>query len=233
MISGIRFNSLSPKFHFLLAFLLFYLALQFSILSAGIASYQKVTYKTEDGVVIEGSFFKGKKARAVVFAHGAVFNKESWYPLAEHLQKKGIASISIDFRGYGNSDAGKSRELYHDILGAVSYLEKKGFDHIALVGGSMGAAAVLRALGHKENPRIDKVVLLAPAGGEAIRSHTIKKLFIVTEKDRLYQKVHSLYTASSEPKEFKVYPGSTHAQHIFKTDSGTDLTNFIVHFLRD
>ena len=229
----IRLNALILKIHFLLALLFPYFSLQLSPSSAAVNNYQKVTFKTEDGAVIEGSFFKAKKTRAVVFAHGAVFSKESWYPLAERLQKKGIASVAIDFRGYGNSTPGRSKELYYDILGAVDYLEKRGFEHIALVGGSMGGAAILGALGHKVNPRIDKVIILAPAGGEAIRSHTIKKLFIVAEKDRFYSRVHTLYTASSEPKELKVYPGSAHAQHIFKTESGDELTNFIIHFLRD
>jgi len=233
MQSEVQFNSLLPKFLFLLTFLLFYLTLQFSISSAGVDNYQKVTFKTEDGAVIDGAFFEGKKTRAVVFAHGAVFNKESWYPLAERLQKQGITSLAIDFRGYGNSKPGKSRELYYDILGAVDYLEKNGFDHIALVGGSMGGAAILRALGHRISSRIDKTVLLAPAGGGAISNKVIKKLFIVTEKGRFYSGVHDLYKASSGPKEIKIYPGSAHAQHIFKTESGADLANFIIQFLHD
>ena len=228
-----QLNLQIPKFYFLLALLLLCLNFQLLLSSAAVNNYQKVTFKTEDEAVIEGSFFEGKKARAVVFAHGAVFSKEGWYPLAERLQKQGIASVAIDFRGYGNSKPGKSSELYYDILGAVDFLEKKGFEHIALVGGSMGGSAILRALGHKVDSRIDKVVLLAPAGGEVIKSHTIKKLFVVAEKDRFYSRVHTLYTASSEPKELKVYPGSAHAQHIFKTESGADLTNLIIYFLHD
>jgi len=229
----IQFNSLIPKFHFLLVHLFPFFIIQLSLPSAGVTNYQKVTFKTEDGAIIEGSFFESKKTRAVVFAHGAVFSKESWYPLAERLQKVGITSISIDFRGYGNSTPGRSKELYYDISGAVDFLEKKGFEQIALVGGSMGGTAILRALGRKVNPRIDKVALLAPAGGEAIKSRTIKKLFVVAEKDRFYSGVHTLYTASSEPKELKLYAGSAHAQHIFKTEYGADLANFIIYFLHD
>lgn len=127
----------------------------------------------------------------------------------------------------------RGQGLYCDISGAVDFLEKKGFEQIALVGGSMGGTAILRALGRKVNPRIDKVALLAPAGGEAIKSRTIKKLFVVAEKDRFYSGVHTLYTASSEPKELKLYAGSAHAQHIFKTEYGADLANFIIYFLHD
>jgi pimeloyl-ACP methyl ester carboxylesterase len=146
---------------------------------------------------------------------------------------EGISSLAINFRGYGNSMPGKSKEVYYDVLGAVDYLEERGIEHIALVGGSMGGAAILRALAHKVNVRIDKVVLLAPAGGEAIKSNTIKKLFIVSKGDKRYPRVHTLYTASSEPKELKVYPDTSHAQHIFKTEAEVDLTNLIINFFKD
>jgi alpha-beta hydrolase superfamily lysophospholipase len=197
------------------------------------SNYQKVTFETEDGARIECSFFEARKIQAVVFAHGAVFNKESWYPLAECLQKEGVSSLAIDFRGYGNSLPGKSKALYYDVLGAVDYLEKSGFEHIALVGGSMGGAAILRALGDKVNPRINKVALLAPAAGEAIKNKIIKKLFIVTKGDRFYSGVYALFTTSSDPKELKVYPGTSHAQHILKTESGRDVTTLIINFLRE
>lgn len=65
--------------------------------------FKLITYKTEEGGAIEASFFDGGKELAVVFAHGAIFNKVSWYFMAEKIQSKGVASLSIDFRGYGNS----------------------------------------------------------------------------------------------------------------------------------
>jgi alpha-beta hydrolase superfamily lysophospholipase len=231
MLSDIQFNLLIPKLYLLLIFLSFSIVLSPSLSAA--SNYQKVTFETEDGARIECSFFEARKTQAVVFAHGAVFNKESWYLLAEGLQKEGVSSLVIDFRGYGNSLPGKSKDFYHDVLGAVDYLEKRGFENIALVGGSMGGAAILRALGHKVNPRINKVVLLAPAGGEAIKNKTIKKLFIVTKGDRFYSGVYTMFTTSSDPKELKVYPGTSHAQHIFKTEAEVDLTNLIITFLKD
>lgn len=222
---------LISKLYLLLALSFLFFIFCFSVAVA--SNYQEVTFRTEDEGRVGGSFFEGKKVRGVVFAHGAVFSKESWYSLSERLKKEGISSLSIDFRGYGNSIPGKSKELYYDVLGAVDYLEKRGIEHIALVGGSMGGSVILRALANKVNTRIDKVVLLAPAGGEAIKSKTIKKLFIVSKGDKFYPRVHALYTASSEPKELKVYSGTSHAQHIFKTEAELDLTNLIITFLKD
>jgi len=67
-------------------FLSFCPGLSFANADAG--TFQKVTFTTEDGATIKGAFFEGKEIRAVVSAHGKVFNKESWYPLAKCLQKK-------------------------------------------------------------------------------------------------------------------------------------------------
>ena len=119
--------SLMPHFLFLLTRIFLSFCLGLTLSEADVSSFQTVTFTTEDGATIEGNFFKGKKGRAVVFAHGKVFNKESWYPLCERLQKEGIASLAIDFRGYGNSKPGKSNKIYYDVLGAVDYLEEQGF----------------------------------------------------------------------------------------------------------
>ncbi len=196
-------------------------------------AFEVVTFPTTDGGSIEAALFAGEGDRAAVFAHGAVFNKESWYPQAERLKKVGVTALSIDFRGYGNSKTGSTSAKYHDVLGAVAFLEAKGFEKIAVVGGSMGGAAVLRALAHSDSKAIVKAVLLAPAGGDPIASASISKLFVVSEGDRLAVTVKGLHAASADPKELKVYSGDAHAQHLFKTEHAEDLTNRIIKFIAD
>jgi len=199
---------------------------------ATINNFELITYKTSDNGVIEASFFRGTDRNlAVIFAHGAIFNKESWYFLAEKLQSKGIASLSIDFRGYGNSKKGSTNKKSLDILGAINYLKSKGFKSIAIVGGSMGGAAVLSALDTKTDSIIKKVVLLAPAGGAGITSASIKKLIIVSKDEGLYKRVNAIYNETAQPKELKVYPGSYHAQHMFKADYKNELISLIIDFL--
>ena len=193
--------------------------------------YELITYTTEDGGLIEASFFEGDQDLVVIFAHGAVFNKESWYFMAESLQKEGISSLSLDFRGYGNSKKGNTSKLSLDILGAIDYLKEKGFRKIAIVGGSMGGAAILNALDIKTDAVIEKVVLLAPAGGVGIASKSIKKLIVVSKDERLFTHVNTIYNESTQPKEMKVYPGSFHAQHMFKAEYSDELTNLIIDFL--
>ena len=193
-------------------------------------SYEVVRFDTEDGGKIEASIFAAGKTKAIIFAHGAIFNKESWYFLAEAFQSKGVSSLSIDFRGYGNSTAGSTTKKMYDILGAIAYLKQQGFTDINIVGASMGGAAVLMALSNSSTAR-PKVVLLAPAGGPAIASTASDKLFVVAQDEGRIDRVMGIYKASSEPKQIKIYPGRSHAQHLFKTDVRDELIARIINFI--
>jgi len=193
-------------------------------------TYELVNFGTQDGGEVEASFFKSDKSKVVVFAHGAIFDKESWYFLAEDFQRRGVAALSIDFRGYGNSTPGRTPKKMYDILGAVSYLQEQGFTDINIVGASMGGAAVLVAL-NSGPVAIRKVVLLAPAGGPAIVSTASDKLFVVSENERMFNGVMAIYTASAEPKQIQIYPGKAHAQHLFKTNVRDVLIERIINFI--
>jgi len=192
--------------------------------------FDLVKFDTQDGGSIEAAWFAAGAHKAVIFAHGAIYSKESWYFLAEDFQQQGVAALAIDFRGYGNSKAGNSAQKMYDVLAAVAWLKQRGFDDINMVGASMGGAAVLAALAQETVP-IDKVVLLAPAGGPALTSTSINKLFVVSRDEGLYDRVMAIYEASSEPKAIQVYPGDAHAQHLFDTLEREDLIRRIFGFI--
>jgi pimeloyl-ACP methyl ester carboxylesterase len=192
--------------------------------------FDPVSFTTEDGGSIQASFFKASPTKAVIFAHGAIFDKESWYFLAERFQNNNVSGLAIDFRGYGKSKAGSTGKKMYDILGAISYLRSKGFTDINIVGGSMGGAAVLSALTLVKKP-VDKVVLLAPAGGSPIASAKTDKFFVVSKKEGLYNRVVAIYDDSADPKRIKEYEGSAHAQHMFKEGYADELINSILDFI--
>lgn len=190
-----------------------------------------VAYSTDDGGHIEAALFPANDEKIIIYAHGAVFNKESWYFLARQFQKVGVSSLCIDFRGYGNSTAPNLNQKYHDILGAIDYLKDKGYSELHVIGGSMGGAAVLEALDRMDEATITKAILLAPAGGPPIQSSSIDKLIVVSKSEGLYNRVKTIYDTSTEPKALKEYEGSAHAQHMFKEDYAEELTELIVDFI--
>ena len=185
--------------------------------------YENVKIKTAMGIESSAAYFDAKSSQVVIFIPGAVFNKKSWFFLAERLQKLNVASLSLD---------GKTKD---DVLSSINVLKDKGFKKITLVGGSMGGAAILHALEEKTDESTNKVIVLAPYGGSPIKSEKIKKLFVVSKQDRLgiYSDVKRLYKGSSDPKKIKEIEGSEHAQHLFKSSHKEELSRLIIDFITD
>ena len=170
----------------------------------------------------EAAFFPAKTERAVIFAPGAMFSKESWYFLAERFQELGISSVALD--------SGSTP----DLLNAIAYLKKAGAEKIAIVGASAGGAGVLFTLQEQKiDPGVDTVILLAPAGGKPLTKKNIRKLFIVAEDDMISSsaEVYNLYDASADPKVYHELKGSDHAQRLFDSDLKEAVVQLIVDFI--
>lgn len=193
-------------------------------------STQPVSFPTQDGGEIHGSLFPAGK-QSIVLAHGAIFNKESWEPLAQSLVGNGLTVLAIDFRGYGKSRPGKQgRAMELDILAAIAYLQQSGRS-VSVLGASMGGGAAARAAIAAEPGSIDKLILLSPvpvAHPEKIQGN---KLFIASKDEPMAVRVKAQYRLASEPKQLQLIDGDAHAQHIFKTAQGAELEQIIVDFL--
>ena len=188
-----------------------------------------IEFATSDGGQIHAHLY-GTGDRAVVLAHGKVFDKESWQPLAERLAETGVRVLALDFRGYGDSSPGtEGNRIDLDVLGAVDYLEKHGTASISLLGASMGGWAVGKAASQLEPGRIDKIVLLAPAPIEhpqAMRAGEI--VYIASEGEGGIDRIRRQYGLAPEPKRLELLPGAAHAQHVFKTDQAEALMELLV-----
>lgn len=194
--------------------------------------FKEVTFETADGLTIDASLFPAEAERIVIFSHGAVFDKDSWYPLARKLKELKVAALPINHRGYGESE-GRSRENLHlDVIAAVKFAKERGYSEVAVVGGSMGGAAVLNALAEME-AKPSRALLLAPAGGAPIEGAETRKLFLVAEGDGLRRRVEIVYENSDEPKRLIVFDGDAHAQHVFKTANGEGVEAEMLAFLTD
>ena len=189
---------------------------------AGDMQVQEVKIAITGTAETEAAFFPAKLDRAVVLAPGAMFSKESWYFLAERFQKRGISSLTLN--------SGSTP----DLLNGIAYLQNRGVENIAIIGASAGGAGVLLTLEEQKiDPRVDTVILLAPAGGEPLKSKTIRKLFIVSEDDMISSsaEVYNLYYASADPKVYKELKGSDHAQRLFNSDQKEIVVQLILNFI--
>ncbi len=90
----------------------------------------EVSFSTSDQGTVH-AFLQGDGNHAVVLAHGAIFNKESWKILTKLLVANGLTTLAVDFRGYGKSKPGSRPDALHeDILAAVRYLHQIGAQRV-------------------------------------------------------------------------------------------------------
>ena len=209
--------------------------------SAVAAALELVSISTSDGGTIEADRY-GSGDRAVVLAHGARFDKESWKKQGRALAEAGFLALAIDFRGYGRSRGGQSgadphADLDLDVLAAVRWLRARGAKQVSVVGGSMGGGAAALASTEAAPGEIDRIVLLAAPPIEHPEKMTGRKLFVVSRDDRnsdgspRLQGIQDQYDRAAEPKELLVLEGSAHAQFVFDTDQGNRLFDAILRFL--
>lgn len=194
---------------------------------------EPVSFKTDDGGIIHADYYPAGTT-AVVLAHGAIFNKESWRELAEHLVSGDISTLAIDFRGYGRSRGGnESSRRFEDILAAMRYLhERQDIEEIAVLGASMGGAAAGKAAVHAHPGDISRLLLLSPTpipNPAKMRADNI--LYIASQDERGIATIKSQYQLAPAPKQLKLLKGNAHAQHIFTTSKKNDLIETIIHFL--
>ena len=115
--------------------------------------YKDVEVHSGDGLRLSGWWVDGAGAsRAAVLAHGWGADRSSRHVLetAAIYEDAGFDVLMIDLRSHGGSEGDRVtlgyREVF-DVLGALSWLEKRGFepDQVVLHGWSMGGAAVIQA----------------------------------------------------------------------------------------
>jgi len=112
-----------------------------------------------------------EKFPTILFLHGFASDKNEinniYQYMAEKLALKGVASLRIDFRGWGES-SGKMEDstidkMIDDVVSSVEYLKKQpSFDieNISIIGFSLGAAVSILAT---EYIRCKSLILISPA----------------------------------------------------------------------
>ena len=94
--------------------------------------FEEISFATADGGTIFGNLY-GDGQHAVLLAHGAIFDKESWDEFARVLSAREYRVLAIDFRGYGRSTSGSARNaLFQDIVAGIRYLRNRGAQRVSV-----------------------------------------------------------------------------------------------------
>ncbi len=210
-----------------------YLLIFLAVSSANISA-KEVHFSTQDNATIYAEF-QERGSHAVLLAHGAIFNKESWEVFEQHLLDNNYTVLAIDFRGYGKSTKGdQPSALYLDILAGIQFLQAQSdIRKISVLGASMGGAAAAKASVYSVSGSINQLILLSPASVYQAAKLQGNLLFIASEDEYLVKALQSSYNKAPAPKSLKLIPGNAHAQHIFKTSQADTLTQVILDFLQE
>ena len=121
--------------------------------------HARVTFPADDGVRLSGWYVPSRNGAAIVLVHGGGGDRQGTILHARMLAKAGYGVLLYDARGRGESGGHENAAGWQwdrDVRGAVSFLTRRGIDHIGLLGLSTGAEAVVTEAA--SDKRIEAVV---------------------------------------------------------------------------
>lgn len=207
----------------------------------GLGRNREITLTTQDGFTIHGNFRypdemgkDGKKIPGVVIAPGGRSNRYSYYRFEEEMARRGIAVVSVEQRGRGQSMMGKTVEdpeiaklwaedptespYFLDVLAGIDFLvEQEGIDenNIGLMGGARGTrnASLAAAV---DPDRIKAMVLMS-----VYYDDDLAKIFptldtsvlLISTEHRARERTLQAHRALKN-SELMLYPGDGQTHHI-------------------
>jgi esterase/lipase len=185
---------------------------------------RKVTFTTEDGIKLGGTLY-GSGPRAVIFSNVSDGQQADWQPLIAPVAQRGLAVLTFDWRGLGES-AGPANYLRcaEDMQAAIGFLRTQGVQQIVLAGASLGGIASVKNAAIKELAGL--VVVGSPykypqleISDQQLGAIMVPKLFVTSKNDRSIaaSEVVYMYDHSPEPKKLHLYEGTAHGTAILAT----------------
>jgi alpha-beta hydrolase superfamily lysophospholipase len=123
-----------------------------------------------DGIELAGRLFRpaGPPRGALLVCHGAGSRKENHAIMGEQAAAAGLAALTFDFRGHGESGGELGPEGWHDAVAAGRALLAAGdAPWLAARGASMGGCFLLLAA-RAEPGLFSSLTLLCPADGASL-----------------------------------------------------------------
>lgn len=109
--------------------------------------FEEVEFKSRDGTTLRGWFIPAPEAKGtIIFCHGHAGSMDPDLKYVPWFNASGFNVLMFDFRGHGRSEGDRISMGYFerlDLLGAVDYLKRRGFNNIGVLGFSMGGAVAI------------------------------------------------------------------------------------------
>ena len=204
--------------------------------------------ETSDNVKIAGTYFKVSETpeKGVILLHMRGKNRHDWDEFGQKLQQAGYDTVSIDFRGHGDSEGNWEQfetedwqKLTVDIGVAVEYLREKNPNiNLVLIGASIGANSALNYAA-KNPDEIKAVVLLSPGldysgvkTGEVAGKFKGAALLVSSKDDpQSFDGIFTLHEALKGNKRNIIFEDAGHGTDMFVKHP--ELSDGILDFLKE
>lgn len=215
------------------------------------AAATRVTFRTDDGVMLAGTWYEpsSRPAAAVIFVHMLHRSRRDWEAIAQRFASEGIGALAIDLRGHGESPGGVAAadggqadysSLVLDLKAARRHLSQRGDiqqTRVGIVGASLGAnLAVLEASG---DASVASLALLSPSLDyrglrieASLRKFGERPALLVASDDDPYalRSVRDLQKAGGGTREILVLKQAGHGTSMLARDA--DLVRALVDWFR-
>ncbi|HET7216456.1 MAG TPA: alpha/beta fold hydrolase [Vicinamibacterales bacterium] len=169
-----------------------------ALLSGAAAASQRVSFRTDDGVTIAGTWYEpsSRPAPAVILVHMLQKSRRDWDQTASRLAGEGLAVLTFDLRGHGEStgNAQDMQGMVQDVRAARRFIATRSDalpSRVGIAGASLGAT--LAALAAADDPAIASLALLSPSTDyrglriePAVRKYGGRPLLLVASDDDGY-----------------------------------------------
>jgi dienelactone hydrolase len=202
-----------------------------------------VALRATDGARVVGVLVGSASARrGIVIAHEWGGGLCNWLPYARRLARDGYRVLALDLRGSVSSPKPRANRFRFDldIAAGVCELRRRGVQRVGLIGGSMGATAVLVAAA-RIAPTVDAVIAASGptsfrglAAEPAVRATRVPVLFVAASGDGgVAESAQALHAASASPtKQLAIVSGADHGYQLVIGASNAENRDLFGGFLR-
>jgi hypothetical protein len=169
---------------------------------------KKIFFKNSNGKNICGNFTDNNSETAVIICHGLGSHKDDtpYDSLQEKINKMGLAVLSIDLLGHGDSDGEYDdltlTETIDDIICAKKELHKRGYKNIGFIGKSFGGVGGIMAAADEQ---FKFLVLISPPTYYDISEMVSSGIYVLWELRKHNNAVKNKKKASIRIAFFKDY----------------------------
>ena len=197
---------------------------------------EPVRFETPDGVTIHAHLYSvpGPKRKAVILAHDGTNDQTAWKGFAEALAQRGVAALTLDFRGYGETGGKKDpQNIDKDLETAYLLLKSREYPMIYAIGSTMGATAVLEVAARRD---FTGVALISAGGSEDVAGAaavkvTEPKLYVASKDAPKASEIDAFMSISPDPKEEFLVDGDAVGLDILEGPGGDALREKLLSFL--